>query len=68
MAQPPAGDSYLEVLKIDPVKGECRILGDLGHGGWKYHGGATGRLEIAGFRDLALRKNKKQQDQRLGVC
>ena len=28
-----------KVLKIDPASGECRVLGDLGEGGWKYHGG-----------------------------
>lgn len=29
------------VLKIDPLKNECMVLGDLGEGGWKYHGGAA---------------------------
>eukprot|EP00913_Durusdinium_trenchii_P004485 g4164.t1 len=29
------------VLKIDPASGECRVLGDLGEGGWKYHGGVV---------------------------
>ena len=36
------GDACVaEVLKINPEKGECSILGDLGHGGWKYHGGVA---------------------------
>ena len=30
-----------QVLKIDPLKNECMVLGDMGEGGWKYHGGAA---------------------------
>jgi len=71
-----AGDSSHqshEVLKIDPERGECSILGDLGHGGWKYHGGAA-RLQLRAEgggnqrnlgRDLALFSSI--QNQRLGV-
>jgi hypothetical protein len=70
-----AGDSSHqshEVLKIDPERGECSILGNLGHGGWKYHGGAASpqlRAEVGGQRNLGrdLALFSSIQNQRLGV-